>query len=272
MSQIYTPKLSHSLKYYRFNEFNLYSLGLYSSWAFYKPLRSLFDCGEGFSLFHRNNIFAIKNIWLGHEHQDHIGGLLNLLATWTSARGDKEKVIRIFYPRSKRLEDLRIFANEISKAPVEWHAVTPGQIISFGDNIKVIPFKTNHTNCSVGYRIMECRKRLKKTLVGLTGAELSKIPASEKNEEYWHPKFVYALDNCGADWNGCEGADLIIQDCTFLKKEDRRGMTHNTLEECLTYNEQIKAKRTILAHISPRYGFADKEKARKILPQNMEMV
>lgn len=260
------------IKYLKTDTFSMFSQALYSSWCHYRPINALFDCGEGFSLFYKNNIFAVSNVFITHDHGDHTGGLAGLLAAWTSARGPKDKTIRIFYPYSNKFQKLKDFLSDISNANIQWYCILPGQEVSFGDNFKVIPFRTRHTHASSGYRVMERRFRLPERLRGLSGQELREIPANEKREEYWHPKFVYALDNCGADWNGCEGADILIQDCTFLRDEDREGMTHNTLSECLRISEELGVKKTFLTHVSPRYTFKDKKEVAKKLPPECVLV
>ena len=260
------------MNYFKQADFSLFSIAMYSSWCHYKPINALFDCGEGFTLFYRNCVFAIENIFLSHEHGDHTGSLLSLFAARASARGDKEKPLRVFYPASTKLDSLKAFSRTITNAPIEWYPISPGQIIGFSGHFKVIPFKTNHTSTSVGYRVMERRYRLPKALQGLSGEELRKMPSAEKKEEYWHPKFVYALDNCGADWGGCEGADLMIQDATFLKGEDRDALTHNTIVEAMKISLGLGVKKTILTHVSPRYGKLEKDHWRDLLSKKFELI
>ena len=81
----------------------IYSKGLYSSWCYHKPSRTLFDCGEGFASYQGNFIFGIERVCISHGHEDHVLGLLSLVTTRNLARGDKEKPLEIYYPQNDYL-------------------------------------------------------------------------------------------------------------------------------------------------------------------------
>ena len=53
---------------------DVFSKAIYSTWIFSKPLRTLFDAGEGLVSALRNRAFAIERVFITHGHYDHIGG------------------------------------------------------------------------------------------------------------------------------------------------------------------------------------------------------
>src|SRR6478609_8462522 len=79
-----------------------YSTAMYSSWFWHAPSRTLFDCGEGVTLFMRNYIFGVERILISHSHADHVNGLLSFIGARNSARGDKEKPLDIYYPHNDK--------------------------------------------------------------------------------------------------------------------------------------------------------------------------
>jgi len=238
------------------NNIEIFSIGGYSSWCYYKPFRALFDCGEGFATHFRNKIFGVDSLYLSHVHSDHLSGIPQFLNSRTSARGDKEKELTIYYPISVYGQEKIDAIKTLTKfnKHVKWVGILPDFKQDITNKHYIKAFKTRHSKESLGYIIYEKRTRLKREYKNRNQHEIKRLVASgEKiSEQYEFADFVYALDNCGfsEEINGC---NWFIQDANFLNPDDKERNTHNTLSEAINKANEIDAKNTILTHVSSRY-------------------
>lgn len=236
-----------------------FSKGLYTSWFYHAPTRSLFDCGEGCSSFLGNKVFAVENIFISHGHLDHVSGLPSFLGIRQKGRGDHEKPLTVFYPRGCReVENLRRYWESLWHSPLtyvlNWIPVEPDMDLPN----KVTPFQTEHCrSLSLGYKVMENRKRLKSQYVGQDIGAMIKtksVDPKELMEEYTANRFVYSLDsNSNINLKHLQDAEEWIADTTFLSRADRDSNSHATIGEMVSLALEAKVKRIYCAHFSPRY-------------------
>lgn len=240
----------------------IFSKGLYSSWCMHRPTRSLFDCGEGLATYMGNFVYAIENVFISHQHGDHILGLPSLIGIRNSARGDKEKPLNVFYPADNdSIVDLINFIksrNNRLSYELNFHPIEPGFKFHIDDKRYIRAFKMSHQKykTTLGYVVGETRSRLKPEFVGQNIGELLKANPSLKgnlNVSYEANVFAYCLDSSAFTAMEIEGADHAVMDCTFLDSKDRDDMTHFTLDEAKAICKYAKVKNMIAAHVSPRY-------------------
>lgn len=237
-----------------------YSKGLYSNWFYYAPDRVLFDCGEGVTLFLKTGIFAIEKIFLSHGHVDHIAGLPALICLRESTKGDNSKPLTIYYPEQDRsIAHMRRFLDAMAggfiKYPLVWTAVRPGDRIEVKKGRVVEAFKANHSGEQpLGFRILETRKRLKPELQQLAAPQLAEIPYDSKYDHYEANRFSYSGDTMPLSPDLFRGAEILIHDCTFLSRADRKAPLHCTADEVFATAKAAEVKHLILCHISPRYS------------------
>jgi ribonuclease Z len=212
-----------------------------------------------------NFVYGVENVFISHQHGDHILGLPSLVGIRNSARGDKEKPLNVFYPKDnssvRDLEDFiwkrnRHLSYELNFVPIE-------QGFKFIiDNTRYIEaFNMSHQKnaTTLGYAIREHRSRLKAEFVGKNIPELLKagVIKTALNENYTANVFAYCLDSCGFDYSNIANADLAIMDCTFINKNDRDDLTHFTLDEAKSICHDAGVKKMVAAHFSPRYHNID---------------
>jgi len=247
----------------------IFSIGGYSSWAYYKPARILFDAGEGVATHLRNEVFGPSRIFISHWHGDHVNGLAQFFATRGAAKGDKRKKITIYYDNSNsyalRYVELLGFVTR-NLYPIEWVGIENGSIIEIDNRRFVEVFETKHSRrfTSFGFRVMEKRTRLKN---GVDPSEAKKLVAAgyEVNEPYNGNLFTYTLDSFHFDKEKVKGAQHWVADSTFLNPKDKNENSHMTMRDVLNISSQMNVRNVYLAHVSSRYSNRDIVNATKDL-------
>lgn len=253
--------------------FIIYSKALYSSWIYYSPDRIAFDAGEGISTVLGNKVFAIERVFLSHGHADHITGLIGLINIRNTGMGDTEKPLTIYYPEGNwRVAELISYIGKTNRRLrylLEWVPVKAGtriDIFSGQCDRYVETFRTVHSDSevSLGYNIVERRKRLKAEYRDLPQSEIVKLAHQGKKEEISeiYPKrlFSYGGDSVALNPNDLLDTDILCHDCTFLTEEEREDYKHATLSEALEVALRARVQGAFLAmHISSRYKHSLKE-------------
>ena len=254
-----------------------FSKAMYSTWIYYAPDRVLFDCGEGISTMLTNKLFAVKKIFLTHSHADHISGLWGFLNTRSSAMGEREKPLDIYYHKDSQMIrqylDFILSTGNRLKYDLTIHEIEVGDRINLKSGKMgryIVPFETDHMNSEVtlGFQIRESRKRLKEEYQSYDQKaireQIKEMGRDAITEEYTHNLLTMSGDgNVIAD-RYIENTSTLLHECTFLDNDDRRGDKHTEIGELLEKVKCFKPKKLIIYHISGRYLPTLKEKMREI--------
>lgn len=251
-----------NMKYFSNENVKLYSVGLFGSWCFHKPTKTLFDCGDGVSQILRHGIFAIERVAIGHSHVDHISGLVALIGLRNKTKGSNDKPLDVLIHADdpflrKYVEFINhLFPQESLKYKLTFIGVKPGQEIDVGNKTYIKVFKTEHTPWSVGFCVCNESYGLAEGIdpAGIGAKIRSGVVKKEDVTVRRDIKtFAYVVDSSGFDVRNVSGVREIVLDCTFLNEADRDAVTHMSLLECEKAIRRIGCRQAYLSHISPRY-------------------
>lgn len=248
-----------------------YSKGLYSSWYLYRPDRLLIDCGEGCATALGNSAFAIEKVLLTHGHIDHIGGLPSLIWARASAMGDNEKPLEIYYPeQDPYIGDMIVFLEKTRARisyPLQWKPLRAGDEVPLKKGRVAQTFPVSHMkgSQSLGYKILEERKRLKPQFGELTEADMRERAQGgtldEVMEMYSATKIAFCGDSLPVEPSLITDAEVLLHEATILDATDRKGQSHSTVDEAIGVACAAKSKLLILIHLSGRYRREEVETA-----------
>ena len=247
-----------------------YSKALYSNWIFYKPDNLLVDCGEGVASTLGNGGYAIERVLLTHGHIDHIAGLPSLLWSRAAGMGDNQKPLAIYHPRDDLyLADMKQYLERTSRRlpfALQWIPLEADSSFELGGQLngkrRVQTFPTKHIEgrLTIGYKILESRRRLKPEYSALPESEIraraqsgGRARVEELMETYDAILAAFGGDGLPLETAFVQNAELLIHEATILEAADRKGERHSTLDEAVEVAAQANAGVLLLNHISGRY-------------------
>jgi ribonuclease Z len=221
-------------------------------------------------------IIPINHVLLTHGHMDHSAGIAyylsqrnfcGLKAGTVLAPANLADVITDLLHNWEKLDGQRIPATIVPMRPGEEYEVKPG--------IFARAFATRHTNGSIGYTIIEKRKKLRPELLGMPGHELVQLKL--KGEAIDHtveiPMVSYFGDTSYLDFWKNESiakSKVLIIECTFFideHTERAEAGRHMHVSEFAGLIQKMQNERVIITHLTQRTGAGEaKSILRKALP------
>jgi ribonuclease Z len=226
----------------------------------------------------------LRNVLLTHTHQDHCLGAIrhrSLREMWGSATS------RIYLPQSCRddfvatlaafakLEQREFDHEEVSASVIGVHSNTHFEL---SPRYQVHCFAVTHRIDSIGYRVVENRRKLKARYDGWSGEELGE--AHRRGAELYdfkqHPVLTYIGDSTietlqnTDDWGD---TDVLFLECTHVGATDLAVSTkygHTHLDQLVRLFEREPERfgraNIVLKHWSMRYSQDEVLRATRRLP------
>lgn len=253
-----------------------YSRALFSTWLYHKRFNILFDAGEGVSTSLMNKVFGIRRVFLSHGHADHIAGLVNLLNIRNLGAGDQTADLKVYYPADNKLLEFMIdFLMRTQRNltfNLEWIPIRENEVIPLEDQkgrISIHTFKTEHSakQLSLGFNVVEIRRRLKPGLENLSQKEINELIWKEGRdavaEDFEKIVFTYGGDSRPIDPECIKESLFLCHESTYINEEDdERGFKqHSFLHEVMQTAKEAKVSNLLLMHASLRYNLEEIQKA-----------
>jgi ribonuclease Z len=249
---------SHRLKEIETDYFSLkgYSVAGEETVIALPELDVCFDIGKA-----PDQVININNILLSHGHIDHAAGLAYYLShrvfcgqrpgTVYLPEGIVEPVSRIIDAWGI-LDGSRIEANIVP--------VKDGDEFRLRRDLLVKVFDTVHNRNSVGYTIVEVRKKLKSEYSGVSGRELAELKKKGVEIEYQvqMPLVTYTGDTFSGDYSHLDfvkNSKVLIIECTFFEDDHiarAKAGKHIHIDNLADVIEKLNNEKIILIHFSQR--------------------
>jgi ribonuclease Z len=225
-----------------------------------------FDVGKA-----PDQIIPINNLLLTHGHMDHAAGIAYYLsqrnfcgisAGTILAPQNLLKPMREIIDAWSRLDGNKIPANLVGIKPGDEYRIKP--------NLFARVFPTKHSKGSVGFSVIEKRKKLKPEHAGLKGPQIVELKKQgiEINYPVEIPIVTYLGDTQYVDFSQLQyivESKILIAECTFYEG-DHTGRAeagkHMHVDELAALLTKLKNDHIVITHTTQRTAMGE---IRKIL-------
>lgn len=215
-----------------------------------------FDIGKA-----PDQIIPINNVLLTHGHMDHAAGIAYYLsqrnfcgisAGTILAPKNLIKPIREIIDAWIRLDGNKIPANLVGVKPGDEYQIKP--------NLIARVFPTKHSKGSVGFSVIEKRKKLKPEYTGLTGPQIVELKKQGVEIDYplEFPIVTYLGDTQYVDFSQLKyivESKILIAECTFYEGEHTgraEAGRHMHIDEFVTLLTKLQNEHIVITHTTQR--------------------
>jgi ribonuclease Z len=222
-----------------------------------------------------DQIISINHVLLTHGHMDHAAGIAYYLS---HRKFSGQKPGTVLAP-ANLLAPIRKIINAWGKLdgnviPAELVGVKPGDEYKVKPNLFVKVFPTKHSRGSVGYTVIERRKKLKGEYANLTGPQLVELKKQGVTIDYplEFPIVTYLGDTQYVDFSQLDyiaASKILIAECTFFEDEHTGRADagrHMHIDEFAGLIGRRQNKHIIITHLTQRTSMAE---IRRILKQKL---
>lgn len=249
---------SHNLAYTKIDELEIigYSVAGEETVVAMPQLDVCFDIGKA-----PNQIVPINHVLLTHGHMDHAAGIAYYLSHRNFCG---QSAGTILAPKNllgpiKEIIDAwgRLDGNEI---PANLVGVKPGDEYQIKPNLFARVFPTKHSKGSVGYSVIEKRKKLKPEYTKLKGPQIVELKKQGVEIDYplEIPIVTYLGDTQYVDFSQLKyiaESRILIAECTFyLPEHSERAEAgrHMHIDEFAALVEKMQNEHIIITHTTQR--------------------
>ncbi len=249
---------SHNLAHIKIDDLEIigYSVAGEETVVAVPQLDVCFDVGKA-----PDQIIPINNILLTHGHMDHAAGIAYYLSQRNFCGISAGTILapqNLLGPMREIIDAWsRLDGNKI---PANLVGVKAGDEYRIKPNLFARVFPTKHSKGSVGYSVIEKRKKLKTEYVGLTGAQIVELKKQGVEIDYplEIPIVTYLGDTQYVDFSQLKyitESKILIAECTFYEGEHSsraEAGRHMHIDEFAALLEKLKNEHIIITHITQR--------------------
>ena len=232
-----------------------------------------FDIGKA-----PDQIISINHILLTHGHMDHAAGI----AYYLSHRNFCGMSAGTILAPQNLLQPIREIINawgrlDGNKIPVNLVGVKAGDEYQIKPNLFARIFPTKHSKGSVGFSVIEKRKKLKSEYTGLTGPQIVELKKQGVKIDYplEIPIVSYIGDTQYVDFSQLKyiaESKILIAECTFYEDEHSgraEAGKHMHIDEFTTLLKNLRNEHIVVTHTTLRTPMREIRKILKnALPKN----
>jgi ribonuclease Z len=249
---------SHNLAHIQIDDLEIigYSVAGEETVVAMPQLDVCFDIGKA-----PDQIISINHILLTHGHMDHAAGI----AYYLSHRKFCGMSAGTILAPQNLLQPIREIINawgrlDGNKIPVNLVGVKPGDEYQIKPNLFARVFPTKHSKGSVGFSVIEKRKKLKPEYTGLTGPQIVELKKQGIEIDYplEIPIVTYLGDTQYVDFSQLKyitESKILIAECTFYEDEHSgraEAGKHMHIDEFTTLLKNLQNKHIVVTHTTLR--------------------
>ena len=254
---------SHNLAYIKIDELEIigYSVAAEETVVAMPQLDVCFDIGKA-----PNQIIPINNILLTHGHMDHAAGIAYYLSHRNFCGQSPGTIlapenllgpIREIIDAWSRLDGNKIPANLVGVKAGDEYQIKP--------NLFTRVFPTKHSRGSVGYSVIEKRKKIKPEYANLTGPQIVELKKAGVEIDYplEIPIVTYLGDTQYVDFSQLKyivESKILIAECTFYQTEHTERAEvgrHMHISEFAELIGKLQNEHIVITHTTQRTPMRD---------------
>ena len=249
---------SHNLAHIKIDKLDIigYSVAAEETVVGMPQLDVCFDIGKA-----PDQIIPINNVLLTHGHMDHAAGIAYYLSHRNFCGQSPGTILapeNLLGPIKEVIDAWsRLDGN---KVPANLVGVKAGDEYKIKPNLFTRVFPTKHTKGSVGYSVIEKRKKLKPEYAELTGPQIVELKKQGTEIDYplEIPIVTYLGDTQYVDFSQLKyivESKILIAECTFYETEHSgraEAGRHMHINEFTTLIEKLQNEHVIITHTTQR--------------------
>ena len=226
-------------------------------------------------------VVGIDHICLSHGHMDHAAGLAYYFSQ-RNFQGNAPGTALVHHKLGPAIQDLMQVWGRI-----EGH-VSPANIVGVDEDedfqlhrsLVIRPFRVRHPGPTLGFSLVEVRKKLKPELAELSGQRIADLKRSGQivEDRLEIPRVAFCSDSAVGpflDRDHVRNAEVLIFECTFFDPdhlERARLGQHTHVNDLPEVFERVRSPHVVIMHLTRRTGIGQaKRHLRKVLkPADLE--
>jgi len=215
-----------------------------------------FDIGKA-----PEQLLPVNHVLISHNHMDHVAGI----AYYCSQRDFRDMApgtvlapVRL----APLIDELMDFWGRFdgTRAPVNIVPMKNGREYEIRRNLYAFAFDTNHTRDSLGYSIIDRRRKLKPEFKNLPGHEIAQLrkKGQQVTDSLDVPLVTYLGDTASGDFESLpcvRKSKILITECTFFDQdhhERARAGKHYHFDDLAKLILQMENDHIVITHVSHR--------------------